>query len=677
MKKYFLTLIICILFLFNMVAVYAAAIDSAIVSPSSFSLYHSEQKTVNGQFRNGNSFCNVGCQYWTSATGVWTSLGTVETGQTKTYTFVVSAPSSGSSTTTVSVKVSCAYGGGFCSYPTETWDGAVTMIYGPSPEESAAIQKQSSATSELNNAKSLLSEANSALNTAQSKVKEASNLGADIGTAQLSLNSVSSAIENANSYLSSAQTAYDQGVASLNSKSWNLASSNFDTAISKSQQTQSSATTAKSNSDSAKAQATSIIEEWNRLKTVAQNKISDANSAIDTAKQRIQVGEGVIYNATVLGLDTAQAKSQIATARTKTDSATSYYQEASSMFKSATNKESFEGSKSKAQSAIDLSKEAESLATQAYGELAKQVTIAGEAGKSITNANTEISQMNEILTKLDYVIISTEKYGVNLADTKNVASTSKTNVDSAEDLLSQAKNNIASGKFTDAANLGIQARDKAASARNRLDTIAHTMSLNSESALEKAYEIVKQKVADAESEVASASSTYGATAELVVTAQNYVGQAKKSLEEAKTQIDKVKTASGLSDLVKELDASFKAIDETNKQATNGINDAKSAKLGLVKKVAGIGAAVAGAGGGGFLYYRWRKKNKGKKEKKYEKKEEEKETHEEKKPKHEKQHKEKSEKKVLSFFKKLKCPECGHKIKKSLKFCPHCGKKVGD
>ena len=638
MKKYFFTSIICILFLFNMVGmVYAAAIDSAIVSPSSFSLYHSEQKTINGQFKNGNSFCNVGCQYWTSATGVWTSLGTVETGQTKTYTFVVSAPSSGSSTQTVSVKVSCAYGGGFCSYPTEIWDGAVTMTYGPSPEESAAIQKQSSAASELNNAKSLLSEANSALNTAQSKVKEASNLGADIGTAQLSLNSVSSAIENANSYLTSAQTAYDQGVASLNSKSWNLASSNFDTAISKSQQTQSSATT----------------------------------------KQRIQIGEGVVYNATVLGLDTAGAKSQIATARTKVDSATSYYQEASSMFNSATNKESFEGAKSKSESAISLAKEAESLATQAYGELAKQVTIAGEAGKSITNANTEISQMNEILTKLDYVIISTEKYGVNLADTKNVASTSKTNVDSAEDLLSQAKNNIASGKFTDAANLGIQARDKAASARNRLDTITHTMSLSSESALEKAYESAKQKVADAENEVASASSTYGATAELIVTAQNYIGQAKKSLEEAKTQIDKVKTASGLSDLVKELDAAFKAIDETNKQATNGLNDAKSAKLGLVKKVAGIGAAAAGAGGGGFLYYRWRKKKKGKKDKKHEEKGEKKETHEEKKSKHEKQHKEKSEKKVLSFFKKLKCPECGHKIKKSLKFCPQCGKKVGD
>jgi len=606
--------------------------------------------TVNCQ----NSFFNCQCQKSVNS-GAYTSTGIVTAGASANTYVPISAPSSGQGTNPYQVTVAC----NDAADSTVQYRSMIINVNYPTAAQWAAYQ---AASSDISVAQSLISQAQSSYNDAQNKIKEASNLGADIGSSQQYLNSADADLSSANSLLSQAQSSFNSG--------------DYPTTSNYANQAQQKANTVKSNAGLAKSTATSIIEEWSRLKTSAQNKISDANSAIDTAKQRIQIGEGVVYNATVLGLDTAQAKSQIATARTKVDSATSYYQEATSVFNSATNKESFEGAKSKSESAISLAKEAESLATQAYGELAKQVTIAGEAGKSITNANTEISQMNEILTKLDYVIISTEKYGVDLADTKNVASTSKTNVDSAEDLLSQAKNNIASGKFTDAANLGIQARDKAASARNRLDTIAHTMSLSSESALEKAYESAKQKVADAESEIASASSTYGATAELIVTAQNYIGQAKKSLEEAKTQIDKVKTASGLSDLVKELDAAFKAIDETNKQATNGINDAKSAKLGLVKKVAGIGAAAAGAGGGGFLYYRWRKKKKGKKDKKHEEKAEEKETYEEKKSKHEKQHKEKSEKKILSFFKKSKCPECGHKLKKNLKFCPQCGKKVG-
>lgn len=661
-----------IVFLIVLLTVNAAAINNPSLNPNSISLYHDGKQQITGQFTNSNSWCNVGCQYYTSESGLWTSLGNVETGQTKPFQFQVSAPSVGSGTKTVSVKINCQYGGGLCSYPQENWNGQITIAYNPSPEESQATQKQTTANSEINNAKSLISEATSIVNSAQEKIREASNLGADIGSTQLSLNSANTAVQNANNYLSSAQTAYSDGSSNINSKNWNVASSNFDTAISKANQAQSSATTAKSNADSAKAQTTSIIEEWNRLKTAAQNKISDANSAIDTAKQRIQVGESVIYNATILGLDTVQAKAQIATAGTKVDSATAYYQEASSMFKAATNKESFEGAKSKAQSAIDIAKEAEQLATSAYSSLAATLAVAGESSKAILNANSEVSQINEIMTKLDYIIISTEKYGVNLADTKNVATSSKTTIDSAEDLLSQAKNRQASGSFNEAVGLANKARDEAAKSMNRLDTISHTMSLSAQKALDDAFEKSKSKIAEAESEVGSAASTYGATATLIVSAQNSLADAKKSLEEVKSHTDKVKTASGLSDLVKELDAAFKAVDETNKKITDSINDAKSAKLGLVKKVAGVGAAAAGAAGGGFLYYRWRKKKKGEKSKEKE--------HAGKKIKHdkeEKEHKEKKSKKILSLFSKIKCPECGHKIKKNQKFCPQCGKKVGD
>ena len=604
-----------------------------------------------------NSYYNCNCQKSINS-GAYSNVGVVTAGSSINTYVPISAPSSGQGTTPYQVMVACndAFDSTF-QYQSMT----INVNY-PTAAQWAAYQAQqqakSQASSDISAAQSLISQAQSSYNDAQNKIKEASNLGADIGSTQQYLNSADADLSSANSLMSQAQSSFNSG--------------DYQTASNYANQAQQKANTVKSNAGLAKSTATSIIEEWNRLKTAAQNKISDSNSAIDTAKQRIQIGESVIYNATILGLDTVQAKAQIATARTKVDSATAYYQEASSMFKAATNKESFEGAKSKAQSAIDIAKEAEQLATSAYSSLAATLAVAGESSKAILNANSEVSQMNEIMTKLDYVIISTEKYGVNLADTKNVATSSKTSVDSAEDLLSQAKNRQASGSFNEAVSLANRARDEAAKSRNRLDTISQTMSLSAQKALDDAFEKTKSKIAEAESEVGSAASTYGATATLIVSAQSSLTDAKKSLEEVKSHIDKVKTASGLSDLVKELDAAFKAVDETNKKITDSINDAKSAKLGLVKKVAGVGAGVAGAAGGGFLYYRWRKKKKGEKSKEKE--------HAEKKTKHgkeDKEHKEKKSKKILSLFSKAKCPECGHKIKKNQKFCPQCGKKAGD
>ena len=87
-------------------------------------------------------------------------------------------------------------------------------------------------------------------------------------------------------------------------------------------------------------------------------------------------------------------------------------------------------------------------------------------------------------------------------ETKTVVSESNTNVDAAEDLLSQAKNRQASGAFTDAVTLANQARDKAAASRNRLDTISHTFSLSTQDALDKAYSAAQARVSDAESEIA-------------------------------------------------------------------------------------------------------------------------------------------------------------------------------
>jgi hypothetical protein len=521
----------------------------------------------------------------------------------------------------------------------------------PTQADILELQAKTAADSAKTSASNAISSANSNINTAKNRINEASRIGADVSSATTYLNSAESSYTSANNLLSSGNSAY-------NTKDYSSAKSYYNQAQSKAESAQSSAANAKSTVDK-------IIEDYNKAKTDAQNKVSDANSAIDTAKQRIDASDKIIEDATVIGLDTAQAKADVATARTKIDTAEDYYSEASNMFSAG----NFESAKSKAQSAINLADDAEDLATKAYNSLHERVTVAGESSKAILNANSEISQMNEILTKMDYIISSTSKWGVDLSETQTVVNTAKTNVDSAEDLLSQAKNRQASGTFDSAVTSANEARDKAASSRNRLDTMTQGISSSIQEALDKALAGLESKIIQAEAELSSAQNTYGATPELIVNAENDLSEAKKTLQQVKNEIQTVKSASGLMPLLENADATFKTIDATEAKIVSSIENSKGAKMGLTQKVAIGGAIVAGAVGGGFLYYRKRKNKKSnKKDTKDDKKESKKDKKESKKEEKEETQKEEKKKKITN------CPKCNHKIKKE-NFCPECGEKI--
>ena len=509
---------------------------------------------------------------------------------------------------------------------------------------SMCTRLKTESTNKNNAAKDMLTSANLKINSANKRITEASDLGADVSSA-------TQYIRQAESDYSSADTLLSNGDSSFASNDYTTANSYYDQSLNKASTAQTSAANAESMIDK-------IIEAYNKEKTEAQNEVSDANSAIDTAKQRIDDADKVIEDATIIGLDSAQAKADVATARSKIKTADDYYSEASNMF-SANN---YESSKSKSQSAIILADEAEILATKAYNSLQERLTVAGESSKAILNANSEISQMNEILTKMDYIVISTEKWGVDLTETKSVVSTAKLNVDSAEDMLSTAKNRQSSGSFDIAVNSANEARDNAASSKNRLDTMTQGISISTQDALEKAYTNLELKLKEAEAEVQSALSTYGATPELIINSQNELSEAKKSLQQAKNDIGEVETAAGLMSLLEKTEIAFNSIDLTEQKITNSIENATNAKMGLTKKVAIGATVVAGTIGGGFLYYRKRKNNKGK-----EKQPKKKEKSDEKK--NEKIEPKKKEEKKID-----KCPKCEHKIEKE-KFCPECGEKI--
>lgn len=574
------------------------SVGSASVSPSEVSAGGSVTITV--PITNNAQSTDYTCSI---TIGSASTSKSVLVSRTEYLTLQINAPTSAvtsQQTESVNINVECS---GIwdrlwplCDYEVYGQQTKSTTYKWPTQADIAEQQARIQAESAKTDASNAIGSANSDINIAESRINEASNTGADVSSATQSLNA-------AKSYLTQAENSFSSGNSAFSSQDYSSAKTSYNDAKNKANSAENSAAQAKSTVDQ-------IMESYDKAKTEASNKVSDANSAIDTAKQRIQDADEVIADATVIGLDTAQSKADIATSRSKLKTAEDYYSEASNLFSSG----NFEGAKSKAQSSISLADESESLATTAYNRLHERLTVSGESSKSILNANSEISQMNEILTKMDYIVRSTEKWGVDLTETKSVVDTSKTNVDSAEDLLSQAQNRLSSGSFDEAVNYANQARDKAASSRNRLDTMTQTISLSTQDALEKAYSELQNKVSLAEKEIISAQETYGATANLIVDAQSDLTEAKNNLAQVEGYIEKVKSASGLMSLLEEADATFQIIDIAQEKLESSLANSKSAKLGLAKKI-GIGAAVVGGVvGGGFLYYRMRKKKKKKSEK---------------------------------------------------------------
>ncbi len=542
------------------------------LSKSTLTLFNGQSESITVNVKN-NGATSITCDQGLSAIGVSSS---------KSFTKTITAPSSGSGSKSETIDVTCSATSG--SPVTESV--TVTINYQTDPCVSA-----------LESARAMISDASKEINTADAKIKEANKIGSDVASATASLN-------QANSYYTSAQTKLSTAQSSCSSQDRTSGVSQADEAKNLALQAKTSAVTARSTSEK-------LIEDYNKIKIEAQNKVSDSNSGIDTANKRIgdadkKLSEAIALQDTGL-IDMVQAKADVATAKSKIETANTYYKEASNLFAAG----NFEGAKSKAQSAIGLADEAETLATSAYNDLDKKLSVLGECSKAILNANTEVSQMNEILTKMDYIIKNTEKWGVKLNDTKSVVITAKSNVDSSEDLLSQAKNRAASGSFSDCVDLANQARDKSAASRNRLDTMTESMSLSIQDTLEKAYADLNTKITSAEEEVQSAQNTYGATPNLNVDAQNDLSAAKSSLVQTSKDIESVKSATGLMPLLEKAEASFKSVELTQQKITSAIDNAKSAKMGLTKKIAVGAAVVAAAGGGGFLYYRSRKKRKGK------------------------------------------------------------------
>ena len=279
----------------------------------------------------------------------------------------------------------------------------------------------------------------------------------------------------------------------------------------------------------------------------------------------------------------------------------------------------------------------------AFGPLSAKVLELNETASALLSANSEVNTMNNLYGKLDFIIKATEKRGITLEQAKTVVSNSKSDIDSSEDLLSQAKNRYEAGLYTEAVQLAIQARDSASKANNRLDTISSSITSQVQDALDKAYLAMEKEISNTKSEVKSAEETYGSDARQIVDANELVTNSKTKLSEVKTAIDKVSTAEKLEDVLTEADTAFKSLDSIQEDLNTSLEKIGSARRIRIITIAGGIAVVVAAIGGGFLYYKKKKSKSHKKEKTKEK------------GKH--------------------CTKCGNKLKGREKFCSSCGAKV--
>ncbi len=581
--------------------------------------------------------------------------GSISAGGSQSYSISVQAPSTGSGTTTQTETVMCSYSGSSSSK-----SATITVNYQSDPCVAA-----------LANAKNTIADANVQITNAKNKIQEANNLGADVTNPQATLNKANEQYSSAQTSVSTAQTTCNSGD-KVNGPNQANNANNY-------------ATQAKSYATDALNSAQEAITTLTKLKTDASNKISSASSATDTAKKAIKKAESLISNATILGMDTTQSEADVTTARLKSESSDDYYKEATSAFES----KNFELAKSKSASAESYAKEAENLATSAYNSLWNVYAEKRVGAEAILNANTQVSKMNEIMTKMDYVLRKVKDYNIDLAATQSTVDDSKTSVDSAEDSLSQAKNRLESGYSDQAAELAVQAKTQADSASNRLDTIVTKLKFSISDALKLALKDKQKQVSNANSEVKSAETTYGADSEKVIEAQRAVSDAETKLKEAESTASQVETAESLSILMQNAEAAFTSLDEVGQKVQIATSKANEAKIGLYATVGAVGATAA-AVGGGFLYWRRRKNkpailsHKSEKQKHEDIAEEskhEKNMRESKIAEHKKDGVEKDKMKTnveKSEDEKQKgkfCHKCGSKLEKHHKFCPKCGAKT--
>jgi len=169
--------------------------------------------------------------------------------------------------------------------------------------------------------------------------------------------------------------------------------------------------------------------------------ISLANQSIGSAQLWIDMANGVVSNASDIGMDTRDEIAAVATSKGLLLNARNYLQSAQA-YVSASSEEA----KSNADKANEYASQAEEKARSAYESLNSNIETCKEAYRQMLSAQVEISDADGIYTKLASVVQSLPQE-LNASAAAQDVETQRQKLDSAKNENSQAKTQLSAGRL--------------------------------------------------------------------------------------------------------------------------------------------------------------------------------------------------------------------------------------
>lgn len=349
------------------------------------------------------------CDYSTSD-GESLSIGRIYGYETGSFSAHISAPSDGSGKKTVNVIVSCSVE----NYATTKKTAMIQVQYGEEPTKIA----MNSAQDAIDTANSQISDLESAISNA---VIDNPSLDQFLGDARVDLESAKTAVAQAESSLAKATDSYY----------W----LDKDAALTQANSALSSAQSASRLVTSGQGKITKATEAFKVEGGQAQLTINSANSAIKSAQGWLERANGIIDNATALGMDTKDQVAMVATANGLVENAQNDVQDAADQLRLS----KYAEAKANAATALNNSKEAEGKAKEAYESLSSVMQVCQAAHLGILAAQSAISDADTIYTRLAAV-------AKNLPQEVNAKSSAQ-DIETQRQKLDKAKNGYSDLSF--------------------------------------------------------------------------------------------------------------------------------------------------------------------------------------------------------------------------------------
>ncbi|MEM2138177.1 MAG: hypothetical protein QW568_03760 [Candidatus Anstonellaceae archaeon] len=565
-----------------------ASINSALAAQIQFTLTPSQYTTTvyKGKSESVDFVITsqdpriMACSYSTSEGGTGSIMGRIYGYETGGFSATIYAPSYGAGRKAITVEVSCSVE----NYATTKKTASIQLQYG---EEPAIIAMEA---------------AQGAIDAANDQIKD---LELAIGSAVSENPSIDSFLGDARAAVESAKAAVSQAQDSLSKANSDYYGFDKDAALPEANSALSSAQSASRLVADGQGKIAKAKEVFKAEGGQARLTIDSAKSGIKSAQAWLEKANGIIRNATALGMDTKDQVAMVATANGLIENAQGNILDANDEL----DRSEYAQAKTDAARALNNSYEAEGKAKQAYESLSSVMQACQAAYSGIVAAQSAISEADTIYTRLASVAKNLPQ-GVDVTSSAQDIEIQRQKLDKAKNGYSAAQNELSAGYCDKSVGSALIARNDAANASNMLGRVAERMKDAVSAALDARVQETQKAIESAKNATSSAGSTYGADAAKVAAAQKQLADAQVKLSSAEATVRLAKSATSLGDFLDKSSQAFGELEAVQTGAQSSLGTANAAKSSILVQIFVAIAAIIGALGIGFMFWTLRK---GKKE----------------------------------------------------------------